>query len=206
MNTLKIWAAAAALVTVTGAAQAGLVSQGDGTVKDDVTNLVWLKDWSYSGDPKTWAAAGTWALDLNYGGYNGWRLPELSEYEALWATVGKTRNGLLGYFDAPIGDYWTNTVYVRPPVSNFEFGPEFGPGFEPGFGPGPGNEPPVSTEAARRLFSTYAGDAGFSGEMGGFLAMAVRVGDEAAAVPEPGSMALFGLALMGLAGTRRRLR
>jgi hypothetical protein len=202
MNTLKIWAAAAALVTVTGAAQAGLVSQGDGTVKDDVTNLVWLQDWSHSGAPQTWAAAGTWALDLNYGGYNGWRLPELSEYEALWATVGKTRNGLLGYFDAPIGDYWTNTVYVIPPAPNFEFGPKFGPGF----GPVPVNEPPVSTEAARRLFSTYAGSAGYSGETGGFLAMAVRVGDEAAAVPEPGSMALFGLALLGLAGTRRRLR
>ena len=38
-----------AMVALTGAAQAALVSLGDGTVKDTNTNLIWLQDWTVNG-------------------------------------------------------------------------------------------------------------------------------------------------------------
>ena len=47
--------AAAALLALTGAAQAALVNLGDGTVKDTNTNLIWLQDWNVNGQ-QNWAA------------------------------------------------------------------------------------------------------------------------------------------------------
>ena len=49
MKTLKTIAAAAAMVALTGTAQASLVSLGDGTVKDTNTNLIWLQNWNVNG-------------------------------------------------------------------------------------------------------------------------------------------------------------
>lgn len=195
MNTFKTYATAAALVALTGAAQAALITDPSGaTVKNDSTNLVWLKDWSYSGDAKTWAEADLWASGLIYGGYSDWRLPEVDEYLVLWTAAGSTRDGLNAYFVAPIGDYWTNTVYEKPPAPDF--------GFDFGFDFGE----PEPDGPQRRLFNTYGGNAGYSFETSEFLTMAVREGDVIAAVPLPGSMALTGLGLIGLAFTRRRRR
>lgn len=193
MNTLKTWAAAAALVALSGAAQAALIGQsspsGD-TVKDDSTNLVWLQDWSYSGAPKTWASANLWSSGLDYGGYSDWRLPELGEYQALWAAAGSTTSGLLTYFiNVADATYWTNTTFL----SNAPWGPGIGP------------EP----QTQRLLFDTYDGSGGgvdAAGNSFATMTMAVRDGDVTAAVPEPGSMALAGLALVGLVCTRRRQR
>ena len=49
VKALKTWVAAAAIVALSGAAQAALVSLGDGTVKDTNTNLIWLQDWNLNG-------------------------------------------------------------------------------------------------------------------------------------------------------------
>ena len=40
MSKRNSWAAAAAIVALAGTAQATLIDLGDGTVKDDVTNLI----------------------------------------------------------------------------------------------------------------------------------------------------------------------
>ena len=55
MKTVKTWAAVADMVALTGAAQASLVSLGDGTVKDTTTNLIWLQNWNVNG-PQNWVA------------------------------------------------------------------------------------------------------------------------------------------------------
>ena len=39
----------AAMATLTGAAQAVLTDQGNGTVLDTNTNLIWLQDWEVNG-------------------------------------------------------------------------------------------------------------------------------------------------------------
>ena len=49
MSNFKIWAAAAAMVALTGASQAALVSNPEGTVTDTTTNLIWLQNWNVNG-------------------------------------------------------------------------------------------------------------------------------------------------------------
>ena len=72
--------ATAGLLTA-GAAQAALVDRGGGMLYDDVLNITWLQDANYAKTSgydadglMTWSAAKTWAENLSYGGYNGWRL------------------------------------------------------------------------------------------------------------------------------------
>ena len=44
MKTLKTWAAAAALVALSGTAQAALVNRGGGMIYDTTRNITWLAD------------------------------------------------------------------------------------------------------------------------------------------------------------------
>lgn len=87
MKTLKTWAAVAAMVALTSTAQAALVNQGNGTVLDTTTNLIWLQDWNGNGD-KTWATQIAWAQSLSFAGSSGWVLPSISDYATLFAEVG----------------------------------------------------------------------------------------------------------------------
>jgi hypothetical protein len=69
-----------------GHAQAILLDNGDGTVTDTSTGLMWLQDANYaktSGyDPDgrmTWNKAMAWADALVYAGYDDWRLPIIKD-------------------------------------------------------------------------------------------------------------------------------
>lgn len=50
-----------------GTAQAALINQGDGTVKDSLTQLVWLQDWNLTG-MRNWLAQEVWAKGLSFAG------------------------------------------------------------------------------------------------------------------------------------------
>ena len=70
----------AGLFTVS--AQAALYDRGNGMIYDDVLNITWLQDANYAhtsnydADGKmNWQQANNWAAQLEYGGYNDWRLP-----------------------------------------------------------------------------------------------------------------------------------
>lgn len=101
MKTLKTLMTGAALVALTGAAQATLIDRGGGMIYDTTRNITWLADMNYaftsgyatSGvapfsvyDPDTiwtdgrmgWNAANTWVNSLVYGGFSDWRLPTLN--------------------------------------------------------------------------------------------------------------------------------
>lgn len=65
MKNLKTCVAAAAMVALSGTAQAELVSLGDGTVKDTNTNLIWLQNWNVNG-PKDWGTQKAWAEGLDF--------------------------------------------------------------------------------------------------------------------------------------------
>ncbi|MCQ9379681.1 DUF1566 domain-containing protein [Methyloversatilis sp. XJ19-49] len=97
MNALRTRAAAAtfalaaALLALSGAAQAALVDRGGGLVFDSTRNLTWLADMNYAGTSRhtgpgvnasngqmTWDAANAWADNLVFGGYSDWRLPTLN--------------------------------------------------------------------------------------------------------------------------------
>lgn len=101
MMKLRTWAAAAAMLALSGAAQSALVNRGGGMIYDTTANITWLADMNYaytsgyaaSGvapgstwDENTiwtdgsmgWAAAKNWADNLVYGGFSDWRLPTLN--------------------------------------------------------------------------------------------------------------------------------
>jgi hypothetical protein len=71
-----------AVFILTVNANAALVDNGNGTITDTKTNLMWLKDAnlsmtsSYDSDGKmTWYNAMDWANNLLFAGYDDWRLP-----------------------------------------------------------------------------------------------------------------------------------
>jgi hypothetical protein len=175
MSTLKTWAAAAALLALTGAAQAALVSLGDGTVEDTNTNLIWLQNWNVNG-LNNWATQKAWAettLD-GFAGSNDWRLPEIGEYAALFTAYGNLSQ-VTAFMNVQPNAYWSGTEFAPDPSLAWHFAPN-------------------------DLGSQFTG-----GKFNALRAVAVRPGDVTASVPEPQTLALALLALgaMVVARTRR---
>ena len=89
-----------------------LIDNGDGTVTDPGTNLMWMKDANlamtsgYDADGKvTWSDAMTWADNLGYAGYDDWRLPSALnsdgtgpcyEWACMYSELGHLYNVELG--------------------------------------------------------------------------------------------------------------
>ena len=126
MKFTKSWAAAAAMVALTGAAQAALVSQGNGTVLDANTNLIWLQDWEVNGR-QNWATQKAWAettLD-GFAGSNDWRLPGITEYANLFTAYGDLTSHTLPFVDVQLGRYWSGTE-IAPGIGGWIFFPDIG--------------------------------------------------------------------------------
>ena len=111
--TLSRAALLAALIGLAGGAQAALVSQGDGTVLDTNTNLIWLQDWNRNG-PADWATQKAWAEGFNFAGSTDWVLPEVSEYNALFIAYGHLAS-VSQFTNAQSYYYWTSTAYAPNP-------------------------------------------------------------------------------------------
>ncbi len=103
-------AAAAALLTLAGTAQASLISQGDGTVLDTATNLIWLQDWNVNGQAN-WSAQTAWAANLTFAGSSDWALPEISEYAALFNAYGDLTE-VTEFTNVQSEFYWSDTEFV----------------------------------------------------------------------------------------------
>lgn len=178
MKKVKNWAWATALVALAGTAQATLISQGDGTVKDTNTNLLWEQNANHG--PFNWADANTYANTLNLNG-TGWHLATFGELLGLYndliaaaVCTGANCTGSIGGFTGIQRDYWSSTESapgIEAVTFRFGDGPQLGGRFE-----------------------NFA-----------FAAWAVRPGDVTAAVPEPQTLALALLALCAavMAGRRR---
>jgi hypothetical protein len=193
-KTLKIFAAAAAMVSLTGAAQAFEGRNAAGAIDTTCTasgagkcamfydarqGITILNNWGIGAG--TWdAAAGagsaqalTAAAGFGVSGLTGWVLPSVDEIRSIWndSEFGHIQYYFDGY--SP-NAYWTST-------------PD-----------GPGQA---------IFFGTYNG-LGYGVPTSGVLyAVAVRSGDIAAAVPEPQTYALLalGLGAVLLAVRRRRV-
>jgi hypothetical protein len=199
---------------------ATLWNRGGGLIYDSDRNITWLKDANYamtSGyDPDgkmTWSDAKTWAANLVYHDsvrnvdYSDWRLPtalnneggiypcagyncigsemgHLFHTEGNLAMVGNIEHSILDstilddYFTNMQGyGYWSSTEYD-------------------------GSLPPYNTAW---FFDNSNGRQSNSSIYSEYYAWAVRDGD-ISQVPEPASMLLFGLGLIGLAGVRRKFQ
>ncbi len=90
----KLLMAMATLVCMVGlimsdAALAGAcVDNGNGTVTDNNTGLMWQKD---SAGPINWHKAMSYAASLSLGGHSDWRLPERNELSMLYHSVCKEK-------------------------------------------------------------------------------------------------------------------
>jgi hypothetical protein len=220
MKFTKSWAAAVAMVALTGAAQAALIDRGGGMIYDTTRNITWLADMNYArtsghtgtgvnpNGTMTWAAATAWADQLVYGGHDDWRLPTMKVGDTTCtgaSTVGFgyncTGGELSGLFVTDLGSKASESVLdqagdTAEQIANLALFSNVMPfvywsGTE---GPSPG---------FTLVFTTV-------GQFGGFLsgrnnsaslfAVAVRSGD----VPEPQTLALVLLALGATVVARRR--
>jgi hypothetical protein len=88
--------------------QAVLVDNGDGTVTDSRTGLMWPKDGTgagyWNGQTATWEAAIDWANGLDFANHADWRLPNINELKSFQEiTWGHYQN-------QPTYYYWSSTT------------------------------------------------------------------------------------------------
>jgi hypothetical protein len=214
---------AAGLFTVS--AQAALYDRGNGLIYDDVLNITWMQDANYAqtsgyaaanavgygtdnhilADGRMgWEAANTWADQLSYGGFDDWRLPSAGNapasgpnittgelghmfYNNLGNTAGSSILGNVSFTDATPGGGTESFLNVQS-YGYYWYGEEYASNdeiawaFYAGIG--------LQTAYYKRV-SNYS--------------WAVRAGD-VSTVPVPAAAWLFGTALLGLVGVKRRHR
>ena len=222
MKTLKTWAAAAAMVALSGAAHAALINRGGGMIYDTTRNITWLADMNFastSGHNGTgvnangtmnWAAATDWANNLVYGGFSDWRLPTLNPSDTsctggfgFGLGFNCTGGELSGLFVTDLGNKAQESVLnqlgdTAEQIANLALFSNvqvnfYWSGTE--YAPHPG---------LAWGFRTFNGIQFYYGLFNAHYAVAVRPGDVAASVPEPQTLALALLALGATVVARRR--
>lgn len=94
---------------------------GDGTITDNMTGLMWLKNANNAGATKTWSSALTYIAGLNSGTYSGncgytdWKLPTVNELETLLNYSQSAPYSWLngqGFSNVQNNRYWSGTTYA----------------------------------------------------------------------------------------------
>jgi hypothetical protein len=149
--------------------QPSYTDNGDGTVTDNVTGLMWQQD---MGDKMTWSEANALASSSTLGGYSDWRLPTIKELYSLILFTGAKGDGSdpntytlfidTDYFVQPFGDTdngeriidaqtWSATEYVGTTMDGDAtvFGVNFIDGRIKGY---PKYDPPANTASERAAY------------------------------------------------------
>ncbi len=190
----KLLATVVLALGVSAGAQASLTSSGPDTVYDSVQNLTWTKDANIAG-VMNWDAANTWASNLVVDGYSGWILPNdvqlFTQFrtnlgEAEGSSIADSHNANYSLFINVQSDlYWSGTDPFPNPF------PGFARAFDFCYG------------CFAVFFNAHNGIPDYTNKFDQLYAWAVRPGN-VAAVPVPGAFWLFGSALAGLMGLKRR--
>ena len=109
MNSRRVrqFAATAGLAVLAVGAQASLVALGDGTVRDTVTNLIWLQNWNDTGALR-WSDQELWATTLSFRGHDDWALPSIEQFAELFAELGDL-SVVAEFTNVQRGRYWSGT-------------------------------------------------------------------------------------------------
>ena len=200
-------AIACLFVVVSSSSHAALYDRGNGLIYDDVFDITWLQDANYaqtsgydSDGKMTWSEASTWAAQLEYGGYDDWRLSSVGDsttwgynlttgelghmfYNNLSNTSGNSILDNVSFTDATPGGGTESFLNVQP--KNYWYGEE--------------NEP----NNAWNFMNDRGFQANYYSKVNSYYSWAVRAGD-VSLVPVPAAAWLFGSALVGLGLVRRK--
>lgn len=156
---------------------AALFDRGGGLIYDDSLNITWSQDafWGQIGGYGTGGYA-TQTFNINYLGYQDWRLPTLSEMQHLFysdfnGTLGQTPRDFSPFINVQLGPYWGEPYGINP--SEYSW-----------------------------TFQFYNGGVNSTWNRFSAAVWPVRNGD-VSAVPLPATAWLFGSALIGLTGIKR---
>lgn len=90
---------------------------GDGTVTDNCTGLMWQKDTGNDGNPLiNWCDALAYCEDLELAGHDDWRLPNVRELQSI-VDYGPLSPAIDAVFDALPSFYWSSTSNEGDPDS-----------------------------------------------------------------------------------------
>jgi len=88
-------------------------NNGDGTVTDTTTGLVWLRDPAdYNVKPQEWQEAIDGCKNFSFAGYKDWRLPAAQELFNIVDFTKKKYPLINDVFICPEYTYWTTQEYV----------------------------------------------------------------------------------------------
>ena len=93
-----------------GLAVAGYTDNGNGTVTDTVTNLMWQQQ--DDATVRTWEQALTYCEGLSFGGHTDWRLPNIKELKSLADTTRYNPSINPIFINTKSSSYWSSTTYV----------------------------------------------------------------------------------------------
>ena len=86
---------------------------GDGTMTDNLTGLMWTKNGNLPNGTKTWEQALDYCNNLTLAGYSDWRLPNVNELESLVnaneANIANWLNAQV-FTDVQADYYWSSTT------------------------------------------------------------------------------------------------
>jgi len=179
---IKLLTAAVLVFGVSFGAQASLTSSGPLTVFDSGQSLTWTKDANLNGQ-MDWATAVAWANNLDYAGYTDWVLPTIDQLATQFSTnLGEASGQSIAASHNDSYNLFTN-------LQSFKYWS--------------GSEYVYLPGTAWAFYNDGENPTNVLNMNNQFYAWAVRPGD-VAAVPVPGAFWLFGSAMVGLMGLKRR--
>ena len=177
-----------------GSVRAALWDRGSGLIFDDVLNITWLQYANLAGAMMTWTDAVVWADQLDYGGFDDWRLPSALNMDGSGPDyfINVTGSEMGNLFYTTLGNTAQMPISNVGPFENIQIGCYWY------------QEEDADNSLRAWYFNFSNGNQNRDPKSLSFYAWAVRDGD--VTVPIPGAVWLLGSGLLGLVGWRRTLK